>query len=216
MTSNISRESIYNLTAITLAFIFFTSLFAAPVLPFWYQLTISVIILCLISFFADRKEFIKKLHLKKTDLLYIITFGAGSAIFLYLSFFIGQKAITLFYNTGLSEIKHVYNLKEQLPEWLITLLIVLLIGPGEEIFWRGFLQKRLTDKYNFCGVIVSTLIYALVHIGSGNIMLILAALVCGAVWGFLYWLNDSLWCNIVSHTIWDISVFILFPFMTAS
>ncbi|MHC4874205.1 MAG: lysostaphin resistance A-like protein [Planctomycetota bacterium] len=216
MTSNIARESIYNLTAVTLAFIFFTSLFAAPVMLFWYQLTISVVILCLLSFFADRKEFVKKLRLKKRDLTFIIIFGTGSAIFLYLSFFVGQKIITFFYNTGLSEIKHVYNLKEQLPEWLITSLMVLLIGPGEEIFWRGFLQKRLTDKYNFCGVIASTLIYALVHIGSGNIMLILAALVCGAVWGFLYWLNDSLWCNIVSHTIWDISVFILFPFMTLS
>jgi membrane protease YdiL (CAAX protease family) len=42
-------------------------------------------------------------------------------------------------------------------------------------------------------------------------MLIMAALVCGAFWGLLYMLNKNLLTVLVSHALWDVAVFILFP-----
>ena len=39
-----------------------------------------------------------------------------------------------------------------------------------------------------------------------------AALVCGAVWGGLYYRFKSPLLNVVSHTAWDVAVFLLFPF----
>ena len=43
-------------------------------------------------------------------------------------------------------------------------------------------------------------------------MLLLAALVCGVFWGWLYIRFDSILLNAVSHTAWDVAVFLIFPF----
>jgi hypothetical protein len=42
-------------------------------------------------------------------------------------------------------------------------------------------------------------------------MLLVAAAVCGFFWGWLYQREQSLIPVIVSHSIWDVLVFILFP-----
>ena len=64
--------------------------------------------------------------------------------------------------------------------------MLLLIGPAEEIFWRGYVQRTLSKRWNpNAGFVVATLIYALVHAGSCNFMLVMAALVVGAAWGAL-------------------------------
>jgi membrane protease YdiL (CAAX protease family) len=43
-------------------------------------------------------------------------------------------------------------------------------------------------------------------------MLILAALIAGLFWGFMYYRYRSLLANVVSHTVWDVAVFLVFPF----
>jgi len=53
----------------------------------------------------------------------------------------------------------------------------------------------------------------LVHIWSFNFMLIMSALVCGIFWGLLYKYNKNLVTLIVSHALWDVSVFVLFPIL---
>jgi len=57
-----------------------------------------------------------------------------------------------------------------------------------------------------------TALYALVHVGSGNPMLVLAAAACGFFWGWLYMKTGSALLVIVSHTVWDIAVFLIVPF----
>ena len=62
--------------------------------------------------------------------------------------------------------------------------MALLIGPGEEIFWRGYLQRRWQERFGAGrGFLFAAALYAAVHAGSGNVMLVLAAAVCGAVLG---------------------------------
>ncbi len=56
------------------------------------------------------------------------------------------------------------------------------------------------------------MLYTAVHLASGNIMLVLAAAVCGVFWGWLYLRYRSPVLNIVSHTLWDLAVFVVFPF----
>ncbi len=88
-----------------------------------------------------------------------------------------------------------------------------MIGPAEEIFWRGYVQNALSKRWNpNTGFIVTTLVYALVHIWSFNFMLVMAALVVGAIWGLAYRLYpQKLGALIVSHAVWDVAVFVLFP-----
>ena len=97
--------------------------------------------------------------------------------------------------------------------WLLSILLLILIGPAEEIFWRGYVQNALSKRWNpNTGFIVTTLVYALVHIWSFNFMLVMAALVVGAIWGLAYRLYpQKLGTLIVSHAVWDVAVFVLFP-----
>jgi membrane protease YdiL (CAAX protease family) len=98
---------------------------------------------------------------------------------------------------------------------LIAVALLLLIGPAEEIFWRGYVQRTLSQRWGAnMGFIVATAIYTLVHIGSMNFMLIMAAMVCGIAWGLLYRLMPGRFTAIMlSHSLWDVAVFVLFPIM---
>lgn len=101
-------------------------------------------------------------------------------------------------------------MKEGESPWLLAALLLLLIGPAEEIFWRGYVQRTLSKRWNpNAGFVVATLIYALVHAGSCNFMLVMAALVVGAAWGALYRFFPNRFAAIIlSHAVWDVAVFI--------
>ncbi|MBO7226767.1 MAG: CPBP family intramembrane metalloprotease, partial [Bacteroidales bacterium] len=62
-----------------------------------------------------------------------------------------------------------------------------------------------------CGFIVTTAIYTLVHVASFNFMLIMAAMVCGVFWSLMYSWKKNLLPLIISHALWDVTVFIVFP-----
>ena len=64
---------------------------------------------------------------------------------------------------------------------------------------------------NLAGFLVATLVYAGVHIFSGNLILILAALVAGAFWGLLYLWQRDLFLQIVSHSLWSAVIFAVAP-----
>jgi len=51
----------------------------------------------------------------------------------------------------------------------------------------------------------------MVHLTTGNPLLIGAALVAGLFWGGLYLWQGSILTIVVSHTLWDILVFLIFP-----
>jgi len=66
---------------------------------------------------------------------------------------------------------------------------------------------------NFPGFVLATLVYAGVHVLSFNPMLILAALVAGAFWGFLYLWRRDLLIQITSHSVWSAVIFAVAPIL---
>ena len=97
--------------------------------------------------------------------------------------------------------------------WLLSILLLFIIGPAEEIFWRGYVQKTLSERWNpNWGFLVTTLIYSLVHLPKMNFMLIMAAAVAGFFWGLAYrFFPNRLGALIISHALWDCAVFIWLP-----
>ncbi|KAB2335908.1 CPBP family intramembrane metalloprotease [Bacillus mesophilum] len=92
------------------------------------------------------------------------------------------------------------------------IIMLLIIIPGEELFWRGFVQKRLMRFAGvFPSILIASLLYASVSLYSGEIILPLAALIGGLFWGFLYVWKRSIPMLIVSHLIFDVFLFLLFP-----
>lgn len=141
-----------------------------------------------------------------------LAIGVVSAAVLYVVFFLGNFFSTLLFDFAKEQVGTIYQMKEGENPLFLVLLLAILIGPAEEIFWRGFIQRTLIGKYGeWTALIATTLIYAFVHLWSFNFMLIMAAMVCGAFWGLLYKYNKNLVTIIVSHAVWDVCVFILFP-----
>ena len=143
--------------------------------------------------------------------------GIALAFALWGIFWVGDKASSWLFDFARPEVDAVYSIKQGLPVPVIGALLLLLIGPAEEFFWRGFVQKTLTSSlkgrypqdYAF---LLTAAIYALVHIWSFNFMLIMAALVAGLVWGFIYRLcPKALPALIISHALWDVLIFIILP-----
>jgi membrane protease YdiL (CAAX protease family) len=106
----------------------------------------------------------------------------------------------------------VYALKSGAPALRVGLLLLLIIGPGEELFWRGYLQRTLKNKLGRASALpFAVAVYTAVHIASGNPVLVLAAAACGLFWGVLYQRSGSVLLVAVSHTVWDLAVFLVFP-----
>ncbi|MCX6145762.1 MAG: CPBP family glutamic-type intramembrane protease, partial [Candidatus Kapabacteria bacterium] len=58
---------------------------------------------------------------------------------------------------------------------------------------------------------ITILLYMLVHIWAMNPMLLLAALVLGLHWGYMYYKFGSLIPGIISHSLWDTIIFVILP-----
>jgi len=182
-------------------------------LDFWAWLAANILVLVGLAALVDR-DFARRLGQDlRTGLWKKIAVGVASAAALYAVFAVGRLAALRLFPFAASGIWKVYALKEGVPLLRVVLLIGLVIGPGEELFWRGFFQDRTaaTTKPAF-GFAFTAMLYAAVHLASGNLMLFLAAAVCGVFWGWLYLRFRSPVLNVVSHTLWDLAVFVLFPF----
>jgi membrane protease YdiL (CAAX protease family) len=181
-------------------------------LDFWWWMTANLLLLLAVVQVVDvewRRALAADLRDRPARKAVL---GVLSAVVLYAIFWLGDKGSRCLLAGAAQDISAVYAFKEQAPALRIVLLMVLLIGPGEELFWRGFLQRRLEHSLGpWSGWLSATALYAAIHLATGNPILVLAAGVCGAFWGWLYLRHQSMLLNAVSHTVWDIAIFILFP-----
>ena len=184
-------------------------IFVVKPFNFWIEMGLSILSLVAIALFSER-DLISFRNIKLRHIL----IGIISAAILYFIFYAGNIISGFLFPFKDAQIASVYSNKAQGNSLLIGVLLLLIIGPGEEIYWRGFVQKNLVKKFGENkGYIFATLLYAGVHIITFNFMLVIAALVCGIYWGWIYKKEESLIPVIISHAIWDFTVFVLFPLM---
>ena len=198
-------------TGCLIAAVLWTIMFSpwtAPHVNFWVMMTCSGIVLTTFSTLA-RRDWWKEVKLDLTN----IALGVALAAALWGVFWIGDKLSSLMFDFARPQVNLIYGMKDGENPWVLTILMLFIIGPAEEIFWRGFIQKSFSEKWNpNLGFIVTTLIYSLVHLSKFNFMLIMAALVAGLAWGLAYrFFPEKLGAIIISHALWDCAVFIWFP-----
>lgn len=198
---------------IILATVLWTVMFSpwtAPHVNFWWMMTASACSLTLLSsLFAP--GWWKRISITPSNIFY----GILIAVALWGVFWLGDKLSQLLFDFARQEVDTIYGMKDGESPWLLTVLLLFLIGPAEEIFWRGYVQQALSQRWNpNVGFVVTTLVYALVHAGSFNFMLVMAAMVAGAAWGLLYrFFPERFTAIVISHALWDVAVFIWFPIM---
>lgn len=196
---------------ILLAFLLWTVMFSpwtAPFVPFWWMMTFSAFTLTVLSSIVSPGWW-KCVRWSVSNLL----FGIVIAVVLWCVFWVGDKASTWLFDFARPQVNLIYGMKEGENPWLLSCLLLFLIGPAEEIFWRGYVQETFSKRFSpNTGFILATACYTLVHIASFNFMLIMASMVCGLAWGLLYRFFPQRFSDIIlSHALWDAAVFVWFP-----
>ncbi len=182
-------------------------------LDFWWWMSLNLFILVSLTLLLD-KTFLPFLQSDLSDRIFRkLIIALVSVIILYLVFYIGNLLSREWFSFANDQITGIYHFKGVASPARIIVLMALVIGPGEELFWRGYVQRHLSSRFgDLTGFLLATLLYTAVHLATGNFMLVMAALVCGVFWGWLYLKYRSMLINILSHTFWDIAVFVVFPF----
>ena len=133
-----------------------------------------------------------------------VALGLASAAGLYGIFRLGDALARQVMPKGSEEIGNIYALRSLRPKGELATRLGLVIGPAEELFWRGFVQGR-------AGYLTTTALYGGAHVVTENATLIGAATIAGAYWGLLRAAGVPLGALVVSHVAWDIWIFLIAP-----
>ena len=172
---------------------------------FWYFYTFSVFFLMAAFFYFSRME--KDNNSIRLSLLGV-TFGLLSYVGMlgaYLVMDMGPAYWTNSIDTFLSHYGPTAI-------WHY-LLLLLIIAPGEEVFWRGLIQQQL-KKYmqpKFA-VILSSLLFGLSFIFTGFWIGILGGFFVGIIFGILYEWKRSITAIVLAHITLLVLLFLILPF----
>jgi membrane protease YdiL (CAAX protease family) len=106
----------------------------------------------------------------------------------------------------------LYSNLRQPPGPYLALPILVLVVVAEECVWRGLLIDMLQRRYSDSQVVLlSTALYAIPHLFSGSWLLMGVVLICGVIWSRLRLMTGSLVVPLLTHLVWDLGVFVMFP-----
>lgn len=95
----------------------------------------------------------------------------------------------------------------------VIAVVTLVNGLAEELFFRGALYAAIGQRFP---VLVSTAIYALTTVATGNVMLVFAATVLGLLVGLQRRVTGGVLAPMLTHVTWSMGMlFILPPLMNA-
>jgi membrane protease YdiL (CAAX protease family) len=184
----------------------FAATFRGPRARFWDRMTYTGLGLGGFALLASGGA--RRLRIRPRE----IVLGLGSAAALYATFSVGDRFARRFVPGGAAEIGDIYALRDLRPPREISARLATIIGPAEELFWRGLVQESLMRLYGrWSGALLATIAYGGVHVVTGNFTLIGAATVAGAHWSALYAAGVPLGALIVSHVTWDVWIFLVQP-----
>ncbi|CAM2361785.1 CPBP family intramembrane glutamic endopeptidase [Listeria seeligeri] len=125
--------------------------------------------------------------------------GIFSGIVLYIVFYIGAFILKVMPGSLENSVAAAFD-KYATDSWVIWLLMIVAIIPGEEIFWRGFVLKRLNNYFNpWFSNIFAALICMVMMFPSGNFAAIIGIFVASLVWNIMYSYRPSLLMVYMSH-----------------
>lgn len=132
-----------------------------------------------------------------------IGIGIAAAAVLWAVFWLGDRLVTRLFPRLSAQVDDLYAVRGETTTARMP-FVLAVIGPAEEVFWRGLVQSR-------AGIAVALVAYALVHVWERKPILLLAALVGGVFWGGLFAWRGTLVAPVVSHLLWDLAIIVWFP-----
>ena len=184
--------------AVAAAYTGFGLTFRGPREGFWDRMTLTGLALGTLALATDRDAKRVRIGAREAAL------GLASAAGLYALFRAGDAFARRVMPRGGAEIGDIYALRSLRPRGDLAARLALVIGPAEELFWRGLVQGR-------AGFLATTALYGGTHLVTANMTLVGAATVAGAYWGLLRAIGAPLGALVVSHVAWDIWIFLVAP-----
>ena len=96
----------------------------------------------------------------------------------------------------------------------VALVLSLVLSvPGEELFWREFVQLQLVPKLNGATVLAAVIAwgaFVFANAFSRNLAIVAGAVVGGAVWCGLCWWTGGVGASLACHLIWT-GLMLAFP-----
>ena len=138
-----------------------------------------------------------------------VVIGVAAAGVLYGVFWAGNVVLRRWLPGVAAQVESLYDVRSvRRPARLPIAAVLLVVGPCEELFWRGLVQER-------AGFLLALAGYAAVHLWERKAVLILAAVVGGAFWGALFSWRGTLVAPIVSHALWDLAIVVWRPLVSS-
>lgn len=106
------------------------------------------------------------------------------------------------------------------PAPLVIGLALVPVVVGEELVWRGVIQRVFTERLGLwrhsrtgiaAAIVLTAATYACAHALIGSPVLIVVAFLCGLVWSTLRAFTVSLVPVLVAHLVWDALVLLWIP-----
>lgn len=170
---------------------------------FWPLFTVSLLLLGSFSF-----SYVKWRKLSFAQLI----IGIGSGGLLYLIFYVGKVLMLYMFPQSITQVEALYQLVAPDQTWHYYSLILIII-PGEELFWRGFVQTQLRTIHIKYPILLAALLYMSAHIYAGAFLLLIAAVLAGIVWGYLYNRTENMIVPLLSHLVFDLFLLVFFPLL---
>ena len=184
----------------------FALTFRGPRDRFWDRMTTTGAILGTLAITGDQS--LQRPRIRARD----VVLGVGIAGGLYLIFQMGDRVSRRLLPSGEKNIDDIYKLRELRPKDEIALRLAAVIGPAEELFWRGLLQRSVGRRFGrIPASAFAAAAYGGAHVITGNPTLIGAATVAGIYWSVLAAFGTPMAALVTSHVVWDIWIFLLQP-----
>jgi membrane protease YdiL (CAAX protease family) len=184
----------------------FAAVFRGPKGRFWQRMTRTGLGLGALALATEGD--LRRLRPRPRD----VATGVGIAAALYGLVQVGDRVARVVMPNGAEDIGDVYLLRSLRPKAEIATRLATIIGPAEELYWRGLLQAELVRRLGpVRGAAAAAAIYGGAHVVTGNPTLVGAATVAGGAWSALAALGVPMPALVVSHVVWDIWIFLVQP-----
>ena len=184
----------------------FALTFRGPRDRFWARMTATGLFLGGLALAAEPE--LRRTRIRARD----VAAGLASAAVLYGVFRVGDRAARRVLPAGGSDIGDIYALRNLRPAAEIAARLALVVGPAEELFWRGFVAQRFRRVMGqWPGGAAGAAAYGGAHLVTGNPTLVGAATVAGAFWSALAAAGMPMGALVVSHVAWDLWTFLVAP-----
>jgi len=192
--------------ALAAAYLAFALTFRGPKERFWQRMTRTGVVLGTLALAADPS--LGRTRIRAKD----VALGLAAAAGLYAVFQVGDRTARKVLTKGAEQIDEVYRLRHLRPEVEIAARLALVIGPAEELLWRGLVQRSVAHLHRrWEGAALTAAAYAGAHVVTKNVTLIGAAGVAGAYWSALAAAGMPLGALVACHIAWDIWIFLIAP-----